>query len=471
MKLVGRQTEKAIMAKLLTDDESNFLAVYGRRRIGKTYLIREFYQKHIVFEASGLHEKDKTQQLENFWLSLNEFKKTKREKPQTWLMAFQYLKEYILSIKGKQKKVIFLDEIAWFETQKSGFLAALDKFWNQFCSKRNDIILVICGSAASWIINKIINNKGGLHNRLTCQIQLLPFDIKETKEYLQSKKIQLVDVDIIKIYMMVGGIPYYLRYFEKGQSVDQFIESVFFSKQASLKNEFDNLYASLFKNSHNHIKIVKALSLKNKGLTRNEILASTKLASGGGFSLVIQELILCGFVKEITPIGHKKDDILYRLVDEFTLFYYKFLEPTRNKKNWVQFATTQTFKIWQGFSFENFVFKHIALVKKELGINGIVTNESSWFYKGNHLQKGAQIDLIIDRSDNCMNLLEVKFYDTEFTITKDYYETIKNKKAVFVKQTKTKKNVFCTMVSVNGVAENNYYLSVITNQINMASLI
>ena len=188
MKLVGRQTEKAIMAKLLTDDESNFLAVYGRRRIGKTYLIREFYQKHIVFEASGLHEKDKTQQLENFWLSLNEFKKTKREKPQTWLMAFQYLKEYILSIKGKQKKVIFLDEIAWFETQKSGFLAALDKFWNQFCSKRNDIILVICGSAASWIINKIINNKGGLHNRLTCQIQLLPFDIKETKEYLQSKK-------------------------------------------------------------------------------------------------------------------------------------------------------------------------------------------------------------------------------------------------------------------------------------------
>lgn len=349
-------------------------------------------------------------------------------------------------------------------------MAALDKFWNQFCSKRKDIILVICGSAASWIINKIINNKGGLHNRLTCQIQLLPFDIKETKEYLQAKRIRLVDVDIIKLYMVIGGIPYYLRYFEKGQSVDQFIERMFFSKQALFKSEFDNLYASLFKNSHNHIKIVKALSLKNKGLTRNEILTSTKLASGGGFSLIIQELILCGFVKEITPIGNKKDDTLYRLIDEFTLFYYKFIEPTRNKNNWVQFATTQVFKIWQGFSFENFVFKHITLIKKELGINGIVTNEASWFYKGNHLQRGAQIDLIIDRSDNCMNLLEAKFYNTEFSISKDYYETIKNKKAVFVKQTRTKKNVFYTMVSVNGVTENNYYLSVITNQINIASL-
>jgi len=179
MNLVGRAPETARMAKLLTNDESDFLVVYGRRRIGKTFMIREFYKKSIVFEASGLHEKDKTQQLENFWFSQYDYEKVKRERPKTWLQAFQNLKEFIESIKTDVKKVIFLDEIAWFETQKSGFLAALDKFWNQFCSKRTDIILVICGSAASWIINKVINNKGGLHNRITSQIQLLPFDIHE----------------------------------------------------------------------------------------------------------------------------------------------------------------------------------------------------------------------------------------------------------------------------------------------------
>ena len=470
MNLVGREPEQAIMAKLLRDDDSNFLAVYGRRRIGKTYMIREFYKKNMVFEASGINEKDKSQQLENFWLSQYDFEKVKREKPKTWLQAFQNLKEFIESIKGKNKKVIFLDEIAWFETQKSGFLAALDKFWNQFCSKRNDIILVICGSAASWIINKVINNKGGLHNRITCQIQLLPFDISETKAYLVSKKINLVPQDIIKLYMIVGGIPYYLRYFEKGQSVNQYVDNLFFSKNAILKNEFSNLYASLFKNSDCHVQIVKALSNKNKGLTRNEILETTKLTSGGGFSEQINELLLCGFIKEISPIDNKKENNLYRLVDEFTLFYFKFLNNSKTT-NWLQFSNSQTFKIWQGFSFENFIYKHIDLVKKELGINGIISNEYSWFFKGNKQESGTQIDLVIDRNDNCINILEIKFYDTEFVVTKEIFENITKKKTIFIEKTKTKKNVFVTMISLNGVKQNEYFLAVATNQITFTNVV
>ena len=470
MSLVGREPEKAIMTKLLLDEDSNLLAVYGRRRIGKTYLIREFFKKNIIFEASGINEKDKTQQLENFWFSQYDFEKVKREQPKTWLKAFQNLKEFIESKKDNDKKVIFLDEIAWFETQKSGFLAALDKFWNQFCSKRNDIILVICGSAASWIINKIINNKGGLHNRLTCQIQLLPFDIEETKKYLESKKIQLVAQDIIKLYMIVGGIPYYLRYLEKGQSVDQYIQNMFFNESAILKNEFTNLYASLFKNSDNHIAIVKALSNKNKGLTRNELLIHSKLKSGGGFSEVLNELLLCGFIKAITPIQNKKEDVLYRLVDEYTLFYYKFLFNSKIS-NWLEFSNSQVIKIWQGFSFENFVLKHIKLVKKELGISGIISNEYSWYFKGSNDEDGTQIDLIIDRNDNCLNILEIKFYENEFVITKNIFSELSKKKFIFIEKTKTKKNVFLTMISLNGVKQNEYFLSIITNQLEMTKII
>jgi uncharacterized protein len=470
MNVVGRFAEIEIMQNLIDDDASNFLAMYGRRRIGKTYLIREFYKPHMVFEASGIHEKDINQQLENFWLSLFEVEKKKRPKPESWLIAFQYLKEYISTKRSKTKKVIFLDEIAWFETPKSGFLTALDKFWNQFCSKRNDIILVVCGSAASWIIQKIINNKGGLHNRLTCQIQLLPFDITETKLFLQSKNIHLVNRDLIKLYMIVGGIPYYLNFYQKGKSVDQVIEQLFFTEKAKLKNEFANLYASLFKNSEYHIKVVQALATKNKGLTRTEILQATKLKSGGGFTNILQELILCGFVKELPPIGNKKEDALYRLMDEFTLFYYKFIHNKKNKTNWLQFTATQEYKIWQGFSFENYIFKHLHIVKKELGIGGIISHEYAWLLKGNRKEKGTQIDLIIDRADNCANIIEAKFYNTEIVLKKDTLETILNKKNIFIEKSKTKKNVFITMITINGVKENEYYLEGVTNQINMAEV-
>ncbi len=470
MEIIGREREINFLNKLIDENQSHFLAVYGRRRIGKTYLIRQYFEKQMVFEASGINQKDKEQQLENFWLTQYDFEKTKREKPATWLQAFQNLKDYIVSIKGTKKKVVFLDEIAWFETPKSGFLAALDKFWNQFCSKRNDIILVICGSAASWIINKVVNNKGGLHNRLTCQINLQAFDIQETKKYLAKKGVKLVDADLVKLYMIIGGIPYYLSYFEKGNSVDQFIEQLFFDKNAYLKNEFSNLYESLFKNFDFHIQIVKALAAKNKGLTRSEILVTTKLTSGGGFTEVLNELTLCGFIKEIYPIGHKKEAIIYRLVDEFTIFYFKFLINSSKKSNWLQFANSQEVKIWQGYGFENFILKHIHLVKEQLGISGILSNEYSWFYKGNASEKGSQIDLIIDRSDNCLNIIEAKFYNAAFEISKEYHQSLTYKKELFIEKSKTKKNVFTTMIALNGTKKNEYYLNAITNDLSLKDL-
>jgi hypothetical protein len=301
-------------------------------------------------------------------------------------------------------------------------------------------------------------------------MQLLPFNVKETKEFLQSKNIQLVNQDIIKLYMIIGGIPYYLRYFEKGQSVDQFIESLFFKENAVLKNEFANLYASLFKNSDYHIKIVKAIASKNKGLTRSELLATSKLNSGGGFSEMLNELILCGFIKEIVPLGNKKEDIFFRLVDEYTLFYFKFIFNAK-QTNWLQYSNSQQFKIWQGFSFENFVYKHIDLVKKELGISGIISNEYSWYFKGNKEELGTQIDLVIDRSDNCITLLEIKFHNAEFITTKDIFENVTNKKAIFIAKTKTKKNVFVTMVSLNGAKQNEYFSAIINNQVAISELV
>ena len=471
MKIAGRKDEVKILLDVVKKDNSAFLAVYGRRRIGKTYLIREVYKEKIIFECSGLHQKDFSQQLENFWLTLIEANpKEKPSLPQTWLQAFSLLKLYVKSLENIEKKVIFLDEIAWFDTAKSGFLAALDNFWNQFCSKRDDIILVICGSAASWIINKIINDRGGLHNRITRRIQLMPFTLKETKEFLEMNKVQLVNKDIVRLYMSVGGIPFYLKDIQSGQSVAQILDSMFFNSQATLMNEFSNLYASLFKNSEIHVSIIEALAKKNKGLTRQEIIEATGIKSGGGLTNSLQELIQCGFVKIILPINKTKEDSLHRLVDEYSVFYFKFLQNNKINSSWLQFSNKPAYKIWTGYAFENLCFKHIYQIKKGLGINGIISNEYSWIHKGTKEEKGTQIDFIIDRDDNCINVLELKFHDGIFEINKNYAEQLREKVSIFREKNRVKKNIFTTIITSNGVKKNEYFLSVVTNEIEIDAL-
>lgn len=467
MKIAGREKEIALLQSLIQKEEPSFVAVYGRRRIGKTYLIRQFFEGNIVFECSGLHQKILSQQLENFWLTLNEVDTNSKTTlpPKTWLQAFSQLKIYLNSIKTEQKKVVFLDEISWFETPRSGFLAALDNFWNQYCSKRNDIILVICGSAASWIIDKVINDRGGLHNRITNHIQLMPFSLGEMKSYLELNQVELTLKDIVQIYMCVGGVPFYVKDIKAGFSVLQILDQLFFAQPALLKNEFQNLYASLFKNNALHEKVVEVLASKNKGLTRNQIIKASGINSGGGLTIILDELMQCGFIKPVFPISKVKEDCLYRLIDEYSLFYFKFLAHNKTNNSWLQMLNKPSYKIWSGYAFENLCFKHTLPIKKALGINGIITNEYSWTIKGDDATNGAQIDLIIDRDDNCINVLELKFHESEFELTKSYAAQLEEKISIFKAKTKTKKNVFLTMVSAYGVKKNEYYLSTVTNQI------
>ncbi|MCY7360386.1 MAG: hypothetical protein LH609_23595 [Rudanella sp.] len=314
--------------------------------------------------------------------------------PSTWLQAFYNLKTYIDALDKSVKKVVFLDEISWFDTPRAGFLAALDNFWNQYASKRNDVVLVICGSAASWIINKVVNDRGGLHNCITKHLRLLPFTLRETKAYLTLNNVTLTHKDITLLYICVGGVPFYLNDVRAGNSVPQLLDILFWGKRATLRNEFPNLYASLFKNHELHEQVVGALATKNKGLTRNEIITATGLRSGGGLSLVLQELIECGFVQQIYPINKNKEDSLFRLIDEFTNFYFRFLAGNKAGNSWLQWSNKPVFKIWAGYAFENLVFSHIDELKKALGISGVITHEYSWVKKGNDLEKGTQIDFI-----------------------------------------------------------------------------
>ena len=472
MKIAGRKAEIALLQSLLKKDESSFVAVYGRRRIGKTYLIRQVYQENMLFECSGVNEDDMLLQLENFWRTVNEVNQSSEplELPKTWIQAFYQLRAYIKPMSQDTKKVIFLDELPWFETPKSGFLAAVDIFWNQFCTKRTDIILVICGSAASWIIDRVVNDRGGLHNRLTNRILLKPFTLKETQAFFELNDVKMNLRDITQIYMAIGGIPFYLKDIQSGYSVPQMLDQLFFAPQATLKNEFQNLYAALFKNNTLHEAVVEALSSKNKGLTRNEIIEASGINSGGGLSVVLDELVQCGFIRQIKPISKSKEDALYRLIDEYSLFYFKFLKNSDEDSTWLQMINEPTYRTWSGYAFENLCFKHTPQIKMAFGVSGVITNEYSWSLKGNAERTGAQIDLVIDRADNVINVIEAKFYNTEFEVTKDYERELRNKVATFTNQTKTKKSVFLTMISVFGVKKNEHYLSIVTNQLTIEDL-
>lgn len=470
--LIGRKEESAALLECLGSAASELIALYGRRRVGKTYLIRTVYKDSMCFEITGIYNAPLKTQLANFRQALEASvgKKLPLATPGNWLDAFQQLKNYLEQIDGKTKRAIFFDELPWLDGKRSGFLNAFEHFWNSWASKRQDVLVVICGSAASWMIKKVVNSKGGLHNRITKKIRLLPFTLNETELYLQSNQVQLDRYQLLQLYMVMGGIPHYLKEIKKGQSATQNIDRVCFTKDGLLFNEFHNLYPALYENPERHIKVIKTLATKRSGLTRNEIINGTGLSSGGTITTVLDELAESGFITTYVPLDKKSKDALYRLTDEYSLFYLKFIEGTRStgKDSWIQKAGTASWKSWSGYAFENICLKHVKQIKRALGIQGVYSEESSWKY--NDKSNGAQIDLLIDRRDHCINICEMKFSENTFEINKSYAGELDNKVKTFRSVTATRKTLFLTLITTFGVKENMYKTSMVTNTIEMEEL-
>jgi AAA+ ATPase superfamily predicted ATPase len=465
--IVGRKSEQLVLKEAMHNDKSELIVVYGRRRIGKTFLIREFFKQQLIFEVTGLHGGHLKDQLANFSKEVN--KRNQRlatNSVKSWLEAFTHLEEYVDTLKNERKKVIFIDEFPWMATPKSGFLMAFENFWNTYCSKRDDLIVVICGSAASYMVQKIINNKGGLHNRITRKIRLLPFNLLETELFLKKKKIVYTRYDIIQIYMALGGVPHYLENLQRGESVQQALDRLCFSRHGLLNDEFDRLFVSLFDDSERHLKIIKTLTKTNTGLTRNELIEQSNLPSGGDFSLKLEELVESGFVTEYPYYRNKKQRSLFRLSDEYTKFYLKFIDQNRKGGDgtWQRLGNTQSFKSWSGFAFETLCLKHIHAVKRTLRIDAIYSTSSSWF------NAQTQIDVLIDRDDNVINLCELKFYNAPFIINKSYYLDLKKKIDEFKRETNTRKSIFLTMITTYGVQENQYSKELMQNNLDMNAL-
>lgn len=470
-KLIGRKKEITLLHKLYKSQRSEFVALYGRRRVGKTFLVKEMFGNQYDFYVTGLAKGKLKRQLLNFYTSLIGFdKKAKEEEaPKSWWEAFQILIRY-LENSSSERKVIFIDELPWLDTRKSDFITELEYFWNVWAYHRDDIFLIVCGSATSWMIDKLINNHGGLHNRVTARIHLQPFTLGDTAAFLQSKGSVYDAYQITQLYMAMGGIPYYLESIDVQKSVFQNIDELFFNQNGLLRNEFFNLYRSLFKKEERHIEIIETLAKKSKGMTRQELITSTKLSNGGTLTKTLLELEKCDFIQKQIPFGKGVRSSLYRLTDPYSLFYLKFIKDSKAKGTgaWMMQIDSPKWRAWSGYAFEYICFYHIENIKKQLGIAAVYTEISAWRSKTS--KNAVQIDLVIDRRDRVINICEIKFSENIYTITKSYSNNLKQKLSTFKQETKTKKALFLTFITTFGVQENTHAKVLVQNEVSLEAL-
>ena len=468
--IIGRKEEQQILHSAVQSENSEFVAVYGRRRVGKTYLIRETFGYKFTFQHTGLAKGNTKEQLFSFAISLRDAGYDDCPIPKSWLEAFSLLSAYLKN-STDEKKIVFLDELPWMDTPRSNFISAFEHFWNGWASARKDIVLIICGSATSWIINKVINDHGGLHNRVTKQIALQPFTLKECEMFAQSKGLEMSRYQLAECYMVLGGIPYYWSLLEKGLSLAQNIDKIIFAKNGKLSNEFDQLYASLFKSPEQYIDIVTALGKKKVGMTREEIIVAIDKYSNGALSKVLDELEYCGFIRKYNGFDKKSKQAIYQLIDNYTLFYFKFIRQNENNDEhfWSASIDSAMHRAWSGLAFERLCMAHMQQIKAALGIAGVLSNVYSWRKETDETSDGAQIDLLIDRKDQVINLCEMKYSLSEYVIDAEYEQKLRNKKSAFINATNTRKAVHLTMVTTFGIKAN-AHSGIVQNEITLEDL-
>jgi len=467
----GREEETTTLRSLMHTPHADLVAVIGRRRVGKTYLIKHAFKNQFTFHITGIKNTDKQTMIRAFVTKIEEISKSKFPVavPDNWLDAFNILKRYLSSLKTAKKKVIFLDEFPWMDSHKSGFLAAFEFFWNDWAVDQN-ITVIVCGSSTTWMLNNVLNNQAGLHNRITKYVRLEPFTLREVQEFFYSKGNRLPQYDIVQLYMALGGIPYYLNEVQQGESVVQNIDRILFSEKSSLKNEFQNLYRALFDPHEKYELVVRALSTKQKGLTRQEIIEATKISNGGGLTRILKELEECAFIRSFAPLGKEKKDLIYRLMDEYSLFYFQFNPYKNSAGSFIQISGSPKYKSWTGFAFESLCIRHAQQIKQALGISGIYAVEGAFYARGGENMEGFQIDMLIDRNDHAINLCEMKFYATEYELTKKEAEKLHQRREMFRAKTQTTKYLINTLITTFGLKTNAYSSSVVDKVLKMEAL-
>jgi AAA+ ATPase superfamily predicted ATPase len=456
--IVGRKQEIEELERLYGSNRAEFVAIYGRRRVGKTFLIKQTFKDRFTFQHTGVSPVDQQDeknrmktQLESFFYSMLNQGLEGYKQPKTWMEAFFLLTQLLQKLDNGQRMVIFFDELPWMDTPRSGFLSAFEGFWNGWCNGRDNVMLVVCGSATSWMLSNLSRNKGGLYGRLTDEIKVSPFTLKECEEYFEHEDIELSRYDIVQSHMVFGGIPYYLSYFRKGYSFEQLTDMILFGNKPRLKDEFNRLFRAIFTNAEDCKKIIRHLAKRNYGYTREEIASATGLPLGGGLSDTLTALAESDFILRYSPYG-KGTGEYYKIIDNFCLFWLKHVEPHQEDATFFNDnCASDVMKGWHGVAFEQVCWQHIQQIKRALGIEGVKTSVSTWNVKGNETKTGAQVDLLIMRDDNIVNLCEMKFSGSPYTIDKEEEAKMLHRVDLLKETLSPKQKVHLTLITTYGL--------------------
>ena len=483
--LIGRQQEQQTLQEALTSRRAEFIAVYGRRRVGKTYLIEKFFSKSncLLFQVAGLQDGTLSENLTIFSQAMNEtfFSQMSIEmsSPKDWMLAFQQLTNTMEQLSSQKKKVLFFDELPWLASKRSGFKKALDHYWNTKWSKDPSIILIVCGSAASWMINNIINDKGGLHNRVTIQMPLHPFSLTEAHDYLNYQGCKSNQKQTLELYMALGGIPHYLQKAKPHLSASQNLSALCFSRDGQLFKEFDKLFASLFDNASSYVELIKIIAKAKDGITRKTLEQKAKLSeSGGTLTARLIALEEAGFIKRFVPIGRTEKGLYYKLIDEYCLFYLTWVLPVKrqlenepNASYWESKVNTPKWHSWSGYAYEAICLKHIPLIRKALFIPaGSLSGSWQYLPQADTNHDGAQIDLLFDRDDGVVTICEIKYTGKPFEIDKSYAAILQKKRRVFKERTNSNKQLFLSLITIEPPKRNRYSEELITSIMTLDSL-
>ena len=461
-RIIGREYEQHILKNVCEEKEARLIAVYGRRRVGKTYLVKYFFEENFDFFFTGSFETPMKIQLALFSSALKEYSRNSAPLPKNWFEAFDLLKAYLMSLNKKQI-VVFLDELPWMDTPKSNFLTAFSYFWNSWASTHDGLKLIVCGSATSWMLDKVVGDKGGLYGRSSRSIYIAPFNLYEVESFLHQRKgIVWNRYQILEAYMIFGGIPYYLDMLEKGLPFERNIDNLFYRDGAPLRTEYEFLFRSLFRSSALYRNIVDALAKKNKGLTQKEIKEKLRASDGGVLSTALDNLCKCDFIRKYSAYGKKEHGSLYQLTDLFCLYHQKFIgsQTGHDEHYWTNIKESTRYS-WAGYAFEQVCLHHINQIKEKLSIKGVLTNICSWSItrqtdKDGTIWPGAQIDLLLCRGDHVINVCEMKYSQYSYALTKEYETKIRERNNTFVHFTNTKDAIQNILVTTYGLKENLY---------------
>ena len=474
--IIGRKEEVADFQRIYKSGRAEFVAIYGRRRVGKTFLVNEVFKDSMTFHHTGLSPYDRKRrvslkdQLRNFHFTLIRHGLEGIACPKSWLEAFMLLQRLLEQKDNGTRQVVFLDELPWMDTGRSGFLTALESFWNGWGNMRHNLCLIVCGSATSWMLDNLINNKGGLYGRLTWEMKLAPFTLSECEQFYRSRHIPMTRYQVLQSYMVIGGIPFYMNYFNPSLSFAQNIDKLFFAPNAKLADEFERMFYSVFDHAEECMKVVRYLGKRHSGFTRNEIANATQMNPNGDFTKLLKSLENSKIILKYSPFTNEKKCEYYKLSDPFCWFWLHFKEQKKINETdfWEHHLNAAQIASWCGIAFEEVCFNHIREIKKALGIAGVSTTEAAMIVKGDHESDGMQIDLLIDRRDDVINLCELKFYKTPFTISKHYADLLWKRKET-IENVMPKKAVHLTMITTYGISPN-VYANDVQSQIMMDDL-